>query len=75
LQQFPRIFAWDDAFGVVLPFHGLLTRFMDAVWLLAYMTGSAEFKINGCEGCDAVVPYVSNHLRGRVLLEKLSFWL
>jgi hypothetical protein len=58
------IFAWDDAFGVVLMFHGLLTRFMDAVCLSAYVTGSLDFKINGREGCDEVVPCVTNNLRG-----------
>jgi hypothetical protein len=43
-------------------FHGLLTYFMDAVWLSAYVTGSVDFKINGREGYDAVVPYVTNKL-------------
>ena len=65
LQQFHKIFAWDDAFGVVLMFRGLLTRFMDAVCSSAYMAGSLDFKINGREGCDAVVPYVTKNLRGK----------
>ena len=76
MQQSPTIFAWDDAFGVVLTFHGLLTRFMDAVCLSAYMTASLDFKINGREGYDAAVPYVTNNLRGKnIFVIKLIFWL
>jgi hypothetical protein len=38
---------------------------MDAVWLLAYITGSVGFKMNGREGYDAIVPCVTNNLGGR----------
>jgi len=49
---------------------------MDAVCLSAYMTASLDFKINGREGYDAAVPYVTNNLRGKnIFVIKLIFWL
>jgi hypothetical protein len=29
------------------------------------MAGSVDFEMKGREGCDAVVPYVGNSLRGK----------
>jgi hypothetical protein len=49
-------------------FHGLLAHFMDAVWLLPYMTGSVDCKINSREGYGAIVPYVTHILRKKKVI-------
>jgi hypothetical protein len=48
--------------GVVLMFNDVLTHFMDVAWLLAYMAGSVDCRINRREGYDAAVLYVTDKL-------------
>jgi hypothetical protein len=47
-------------------FNDLLTHFMGAVWLLAYVASFVDFKINSSEGYDAEVLYVTNKLRKKM---------
>lgn len=47
-------------------FNDLLTHFMGAMWLLAYVTSFVDFKINSSEGYDAEVLYVTHRLRKKM---------